>query len=64
MRPNFSPEDFEYEVSEAVDNRRLSIEAWSRVHHAKDPTPSGDSVEVSQLAIQTSENGQASKSGR
>ena len=63
VRPNFRTEEFQDQIRETVDNARLLLEAGRGIHHAEDSDPRGDSVEVTESAMQAAQNRESGKAG-
>jgi hypothetical protein len=63
VRANRGAEDFDDEIREAVDDRRLIGEAGRGVDHSEDSGPGADAIEASELTLKAAEDSEAGETG-
>lgn len=62
VRSDLRAEDIDDQVGEPIDDTGLPPEPRRGIHHAEDPRPRGDSIEIAELTLQASKYRQAGES--
>src|SRR4029450_10163987 len=55
---------FQNQISEAIDHQRILVEPVPGIHHAEDPQPADDSVEISEFRLQARQDRERREPGR